>query len=163
MSKKIEMNIKTKIISLSFIAFMFFNAPIFAQDNNYALITKELTNEQKALLKKEREVMIANRKAFKETLTKEQLTILKDKTLSKGEMRNRLTASFTRKQKDLVKNQQVRLRQTRETFRKTLTKEQRKILKQRIDKIRNTKDRGELREGSRQNNPLDGKKRRIKN
>ncbi|WP_439127703.1 hypothetical protein, partial [Polaribacter sp.] len=61
------------------------------------------------------------------------------------------------------KNQQVRLRQTRETFRKTLTKEQRKILKQRIDKIRNTKDRGELREGSRQNNPLDGKKRRIKN
>ena len=60
-------------------------------------------------------------------------------------------ASFSKSQRELVKNQQMRLRQTRENFRKTLTREQRNVLKERIDKIRNAKDRGELKDGPRNN------------
>ena len=103
--------------------------------------------------------MKANRDAFKATLTKEQLAILKDKTISKTEIRQRLLATFTKTQKDLVRNQQLRLRQTRESFRKTLTRDQRKTLQERIDKIRNSKDRGELKNGPRENN-TDGRKTR---
>ena len=109
--------------------------------------------------KKEREVIKANRKAFKKSLTENQLAILRDKTISKTEIRKRLVATFSRDQKNMVQNQQIRLRKTRETFRKTLTREQRKMLKQKIDKMRNTKDRGELKNGPRSSNSK-GKKRR---
>ena len=156
------MKLKTIIYTVSFMSLMCFNTTLFAQDSNYDLITKELTKEQRALLQKEREVMKLNRKTFKATLTKEQLTILRDKTISKNEIRKRLLGTFTRTQKDLVRNQQVRLRKTRDNFRKTLTGEQRKMLKERIDKIRKAKDRGELKNGPRQNNVKDGKKRRVR-
>ena len=79
--------------------------------------------------------------------------------MSKYEIRNRLTATFSLEQKNMVKNQQIRLRNTREHFRKSLTGEQRKMLKERIDKIRNTKDRGELKDGPR-NQGNNGRKER---
>ncbi|PWG06441.1 hypothetical protein DIS07_01015 [Polaribacter aquimarinus] len=156
-----KMKIKTIILQISFMSLMMFGSAIFAQESNYKLITKELTKEQKVLLQKEREIMKANRDAFKATLTKEQLAILKDKTISRSEVRLRLMKTFTKTQKDLVRNQQVRLRKTRESFRKTLTREQRKMLKERIDKIRKAKDRGELKNGPRERNS-DGRKTRPK-
>lgn len=60
----------------------------------------------------------------------------------------------------MVQNQQIRLRKTRDNFRKTLTGKQRKMLKEQIDKIRNSKDRGELKDDPRVNNPNNGKKKR---
>ncbi|ARV14981.1 hypothetical protein BTO07_07395 [Polaribacter sp. SA4-12] len=159
---KFKMKLKTIIYTVSFMSLMFFNTTLFAQDSSYDLITKELTKEQRDLLQKERTVMKTNRDAFKATLTKEQLAILRDKTISKSEIRAKLMSTFTNTQKDLVRNQQVRLRKTRDNFRKTLTGEQRKMLKERIDKIRESKDRGELKDGTRQNNVKDGKKRRVR-
>jgi hypothetical protein len=162
-SKKIKfkMKLKTIIYTVSFMSLMFFNTALFAQDSSYDLITKELTKEQRYLLQKERKVMKTNRDVFKATLTKEQLAILRDKTISKSEIKSKLMSTFTSAQKDLVKNQQVRLRKTRDNFRKTLTGEQRKMLKERIDKIRELKDRGELKDGAREINVKDGKKRRV--
>jgi len=111
---------------------------------------------KKKLLQKEQELLKSNREAFKTSLTKGQLAILQDKNLSKDEIRNRLTATFSLEQRNMVQNQQMRIRDTREHFRKSLTGEQRKMLKERIDKIRNSKDRGELKEGPR-NQRIDGK------
>lgn len=54
----------------------------FSQANKYDLIMKELTKEQKALLRKEKEMIKNNRETLKKSLTKEQLRILSDKTLS---------------------------------------------------------------------------------
>lgn len=159
---KYKMKLKTIIYTAIFMSLMLFNTALFAQDSNYDLITKELTNEQRGLLQEERATMKTNRDSFKATLTEEQLAILKDKTISKNEIKTKLMSTFTRAQKDLVRNQQMHLRKTRDNFRKTLTGEQRKMLKQRIEKIRKAKDRGELKNGARQNNVKDGKKRRVK-
>ena len=153
------MKLKSIIVSISF---MLFGTAIFAQDSSYDLIAKELTTDQRALLQKERAEMKTNRETFKASLTKEQLTLLRDKTISKNEIRTKLLATFTNTQKGLVRTQQRRLRKTRDNFRKTLTGEQRKMLKERINKIRKAKDRGELKEGPRQANVEDGKKRRTR-
>ena len=59
------MKLKNIILTLSFIGLMTFNTTLFAQDSNYNLIKKELTQKQIDLLQKEREVMKANREAFK--------------------------------------------------------------------------------------------------
>ena len=154
------MKFKTILYTISFISLMFIHTPIFAQDSNYDVISKEFTMDQRELLQKEREVMKANRKAFKATLSNNQLAILSDKTISKSQIRKRLMVSFSTTQKELVKNQQLSLRKTRDNFRKTLTIDQRKMLKERIDKIRKAKDRGELKEGARELSVKDGKKRR---
>jgi hypothetical protein len=116
----------------------------FAQKSKFDVIRKELTKQQMNLLQKEKEVIKANRKAFKGSLTRKQLIILRDKTVSKNERRKRLSATFSVIQKEMVKEQQVSLRKTRDNFRKTLTSEQRKILRERIDKIRKSKNRGKL-------------------
>lgn len=163
MSKKNIMKIKTIILKVNLLSILFFGSVLFAQNSNYKLITKELNAEQKKLLQKEKEVMKANRAAFKATLTKAQLAILKDKSISKTEIKQRLVASFTKTQKDLVRNQQLRLRETRDNFRKTLTKEQRKTLRERINKIKNTRDRGELKNGLRERNLDDRKQRPSRN
>ena len=154
------MKLKTIILSLSFLSLMLFNTTVFAQDSSFSLIQKELTEQQRNLLQKEKDVMKINREAFKASLTKEQLVLLRDRTISKYEIRKRLVASFSRNQKNMVQNQQVSLRKTRDNFRKTLTGEQRKMLKERIDKIRNSKDRGELKDGLRVNNANNGRKKR---
>jgi hypothetical protein len=154
------MKLKTIMLSLSFLSLMLFNTAVFAQDSSFSLIQKELTQHQRDLLQKEKEVMKINREAFKASLTKEQLVLLRNKTISKYEIRKRLVATFSRNQKNIVKIQQVSLRKTRDNFRKTLTGEQRKMLKERIDKTRNSKDRGELKGGPRVNNANSGRKKR---
>ena len=154
------MNLKNGILTLSFLGLLLFHSSVIAQESNYNLIKKELTEQQLALLQKEREIIKANREVFKASLTKEQLAILNDKTISKAEIMKRLVDTFSQEQKNMVQSQQTRLRDTRETFRKSLTKEQRKMLKERIDKIRQTKDRGELKDGPRIHNDSGDRKRR---
>lgn len=154
------MNLKNGILTLSFLGLLLFHSSVIAQESNYNLIKKELTEQQLALLQQEREIIKANREVFKASLTKEQLAILNDKTISKAEIMKRLVDTFSQEQKNMVQSQQTRLRDTRETFRKSLTKEQRKMLKERIDKIRQTKDRGELKDGPRITNDDGDRKRR---
>jgi hypothetical protein len=156
------MKLNKNILTIGFLSLMLYNTPFIAQNSRFDVIQKELTKQQRDLLQNEKEVMKANRKAFKASLTKEQMTILRDKTVSKNERRKRLSATFSIIQKEMVKNQQVSLRKTRDNFRKTLTGEQRKMLKERIDKIRKYKDRGELKGGLRLNKANNGKKKRNK-
>ena len=156
------MKLNKNILTIGFLSLMLYNTPFFAQKSKFDVIRKELTKQQMNLLQREKEVIKANRKAFKGSLTREQLIILRDKTVSKNERRKRLSATFSIIQKEMVKNQQVSLRKTRDNFRKTLTGEQRKMLKERIDKIRKYKDRGELKGGLRLNKANNGKKKRNK-
>ena len=82
---------------------MLYNTPFIAQNSRFDVIQKELTKQQRDLLQNEKEVMKANRKAFKASLTKGQMTILRDKTISKIEIRKRLAATFSTIQKNMVK------------------------------------------------------------
>merc|ERR1739844_488694 len=97
-------NIKKTTFTLVLLVVMMISVNVFAQDANYNLIKKEFTKEQIDLLQKEREVIKANRKAFKKSLTENQLAILRDKTISKTEIRKRLVATFSRDQKNMVQN-----------------------------------------------------------
>lgn len=114
--------------------------------SDYALIETALTEEQKALLETERELMRENRNALKNSLTEAQLEILKDKSLSTAEIRKKLYESFSESQRTLVDKQEIRIRRTREEFRRTLTQDQRQLLHDRLQlRIRDAKDRDELR------------------
>ncbi|TXD54397.1 MULTISPECIES: hypothetical protein [unclassified Polaribacter] len=94
------MTLKNIMLIISFISLMLFNTTLFAQDSNYNLIKKEVTQKQINLLQNERTVMKANREAFKASLTKDQLAILRNKTISKNQIRKQLVATFSRNQKD---------------------------------------------------------------
>lgn len=123
----------SKVLTLCFILFLgLVGMTTNAQTQDYDLIMKELTKEQKALLQKEREMIKNNREALKKTLTKEQLSILTDRTLRNDQKRSLLMRSFTKAQRNLVQRQEVRIKATRNEFRKSLTPDQRKILKDRI-------------------------------
>ena len=156
------MKLNKYILTIGFFSLMLCHSTFIAQNSRFDVIQKELTKEQRNLLQKEKEVMKANRKAFKASRTKEQRSLLRDRRISKKELRQRLLASFSVIQKDMVRKQQVSLRETRNNFRKTLTSEQRKMLKERIDKIRKYKDRGELKGGLRLKKANNGKKKRNK-
>ena len=56
------MKLKTIMLSLSFLSLMLFNTAVFAQDSSFSLIQKELTQHQRDLLQKEKEVMKIIRK-----------------------------------------------------------------------------------------------------
>ena len=55
------MLLKKILFIFSFISCMLFNVKMVAQESNYDLIKKELTNEQKKLLQKEQELLKSNR------------------------------------------------------------------------------------------------------
>lgn len=112
------------ITTLLLIVFTLFlsNTKTLAQDKE----TKEsLTVEQQKLLQEQREVMKANREAFKASLTAEQLAILKDRTLSKEQQQAALVATFTEAQKAILSDNREKAKALKEEFRTSLTKEQR--------------------------------------
>ena len=89
------MKLNKHILTIGFLGLMLYYTPFIAQNSRFDVIQKKLTKQQRDLLQNEKEVMKANRKAFKASLTKEQMTILRDKTISKIEIRKRLAATFS--------------------------------------------------------------------
>jgi len=89
---------------------------------------ENLTVEKHKLLQEQRDVMKANREAFKASLTAEQLAILKDRTLTKEQQQSALVATFTDAQKAILSENKEKAKALKEEFKTTLTKEQRQQL-----------------------------------
>lgn len=87
-----------------------------------------LTADQVALLKAQKDLIIANREAFKASLTEAQLAILESTDLSKKDIFAALAATFTAEQRAIITANKESVRALREEFRSTLTSEQRQQL-----------------------------------
>ncbi len=87
-----------------------------------------LTIEQQRLLQEQRDVLKANREAFKASLTAEQLAILKDKSLSKEQQQAALIATFNETQRAMLNENREKAKALKEEFKTSLTKEQRQQL-----------------------------------
>lgn len=98
---------------------------------------RNLTFEQQKLLQEQRDVIKANREAFKASLTAEQLAILKDRSLTKEQQQSALIATFTDAQKSFLSEHREKAKLLKEEFKTTLTKEQRQQFhSERENKIR---------------------------
>ena len=88
-------------------------------------VMQNLTQTQQQLMKEQRELVVANREAFKATLNAEQLSILDNKELSKQERLKNLVSTFTATQKELMAKNKASIDALKATFKKTMTTEQR--------------------------------------
>lgn len=87
-----------------------------------------LTADQVTLLKAQKDLIIANREAFKASLTEAQLAILENTDLSKKDIFAALAATFTTEQRAIITANKESVRALRDEFRSTLTSEQRQQL-----------------------------------
>lgn len=87
-----------------------------------------LTADQVALLKAQKDLIIANREAFKASLTEAQLAILESTDLSKKDIFAALASTFTAEQRAIITANKESVRALRQEFRSTLTSEQRQQL-----------------------------------
>lgn len=111
-----------KIFS-TLLLFLFLGLSNVQSQNNEVM--QNLTQSQQQLMKEQRELVVANREAFKATLNAEQLSILDNKELSKQERLKNLVSTFTATQKELMVKNKASIDALKETFKKTMTTEQR--------------------------------------
>lgn len=97
-----------------------------AQDLSSSTI---LTAEQLALLQAQKDLITANREAFKATLSAEQLAILENTDLDKKEQKAALAATFTDAQKTLLQENRESVKALKDEFKTSLTDEQRQELR----------------------------------
>jgi len=107
----------------TFLFFLFLGVSSVQSQNKDVM--PNLTKEQQQLIKEQRELVIANRDAFKGTLTAEQLSILDNKELSKQERLKNLVSTFTAAQKELIAKNRASINALKETFKNSMTSEQR--------------------------------------
>ncbi len=123
---------KTTIVAVCTIAFCLNSFAQTAPDTgktNVNLESLNLSNEQKALFKANKEKREATHKEFKATLTAEQKAIMLDKSLTKEEKRKKLAAGLSPEQIQLRENNKNIAKENRKEFMQTLTPEQKKVLK----------------------------------
>ena len=95
------------------------------------------TTEQQKLVQEQRDLMKANREAFKASLTAEQQAILNDPALSKEQQHAALVKTFTETQKTILAENRASAKALKEEFRNTISTEQRQqIHAQNATKIR---------------------------
>ncbi len=138
---RIEIHIKHVKSIVLWLVLFFGTYPMIAQED----ITAELTEQQRVLVQQQKDLIKANREAFKQSLTQEQLEILENKELTKQERKEALKFSFTEKQKNLIQENNANLQAIKKQFRNTLTDKQRQQIR---TKFRSSKrrDNNELRE-----------------
>lgn len=117
--------------SLKTIAFALFTiflgtTSVLAQDLSSSTI---LTTEQLALLQAQKDLVTANREAFKATLSADQLAILENTELDRKEQRAALAATFTDAQKTLLQENKESVKAIKDEFKTSLTDEQRQELR----------------------------------
>lgn len=110
--------------TITAIAFMLFLGISNAEAQKSTTITT-FTTEQQKLVQEQRDLMTANRVAFKASLTAEQQAILADPSLSKEEQHAALVKTFTEAQKTILTENRESAKALKEEFRNTLTSEQR--------------------------------------
>jgi len=119
----------------TFLFFLFLGVSSVQSQNKDVM--PNLTKEQQQLIKEQRELVIANRDAFKGTLTAEQLSILDNKELSKQERLKNLVSTFTAAQKELIAKNRASINALKETFKNSMTSEQRQHMQsQNMSKMR---------------------------
>lgn len=121
----------SKMVLALFVIFLSIGAT-YAQKGEFG---KNLTDEQKALLVKQRQENADMRKAFKATLTADQLAILQNAQLNAKEKRAAMKASLTADQKAMLKSNLEARKVEREAFKATLTDAQKANIKKMIRKI----------------------------
>lgn len=87
-----------------------------------------LTADQVALLKAQKDLIIANREAFKASLTEAQLVILESTDLSKKDIFAALASTFTAEQRAIITANKESVKALRDEFKSTLTSDQRQQL-----------------------------------
>jgi len=97
------------------------------------------TDDQKAMLKANRQKIKDMRDAFRATLTQAQKDILSDPRLIKIDRERAFRASFTDKQVKMIKARQQEVKADRVKFRSTLSEQQKMQLK-RMAAIKNNKN-----------------------
>ena len=110
--------------TITAIAFMLFLGISNVEAQKSTTITT-FTTEQQKLVQEQRDLMTANREAFKASLTAEQQAILADPSLSKEQQHAALVKTFTEAQKNILAENRESAKALKEEFRNTLTSEQR--------------------------------------
>jgi hypothetical protein len=110
--------------TITAIAFMLFLGITNVEAQKSTTITT-FTTEQQKLVQEQRDLMTANREAFKASLTAEQQAILADPSLSKEQQHAALVKTFTEAQKTILAENRESAKALKEEFRNTLTSEQR--------------------------------------
>jgi predicted O-linked N-acetylglucosamine transferase (SPINDLY family) len=103
-----------------------------------------LTESQKLMLEKQRELIKKNRAIFKASLSEKQLAILENAKLTKREKQKALVASFTTAQKKLLHEQRMNVLAIKQQFRNMLTDEQLQQIRMRLRSFKNIQDGKEL-------------------
>lgn len=83
-----------------------------------------LSDDQKAMMKANREKEMASREALRATFTAEQKAIMANKELAPEQRRQALKESYTEAQKEMIKNNAAEMEASRETLKNSLTEEQ---------------------------------------
>jgi len=104
----------------------------------------DLTDAQKLMLQKQRELIKQNRERFKASLSKQQLAILENTKLTKQERQKALIASFTEVQQKMMKEQRSTVQAVKQQFRNSLTSEQIQQIRTRLRSVKNIQDNKEL-------------------
>jgi hypothetical protein len=124
-------SILSKMVLVLFVLTLSIGAS-YAQKGEFG---KNLTDEQKALLVKQRQENTDMRKAFKATLTADQLAILQNAQLNAKEKREAIKASLSADQKALITSNLEARKVEREAFKATLTDTQKANLRKMVRKI----------------------------
>lgn len=103
-----------------------------SQTNNPRLERLEsLSQEQKALLKEQREIIKSLRADFKASLHETQRAILKNDSMDKRQRRKAFIESLTEEQRKLYRAMQEWVVQSRGAYHKSLSEDQKRKIKQR--------------------------------
>jgi murein L,D-transpeptidase YcbB/YkuD len=104
----------------------------------------DLTDAQKLMLQKQRELIKQNREKFKASLSKQQLAILENTKLTKHERQKALIASFTEAQQKMMQEQRSTVQAVKQQFKNSLTSEQIQQIRTRLRSVKNIQDNKEL-------------------
>lgn len=110
--------------TITAIAFMLFIGISNVEAQKSTTITT-FTTEQQKLVQEQRDLMTANREAFKASLTAEQQAILNDPSLSKDQQHAALVKTFTETQKTILAENRERAKALKAEFKNTISTEQR--------------------------------------
>jgi hypothetical protein len=120
---------KMKLLQTIGVIVFFFFGSLNMEAQNSDAIPKALTADQTALIKAQRDLIVANREAFKASLSAEQLAILANPKLNAKQQQAVLLSSLTNEQKQLLADSKEKAKQLKEEFRSSLTEEQRQQIR----------------------------------
>jgi recombinational DNA repair ATPase RecF len=129
---------------ISYFLFFFFSLIVFAQteaeivveENQKINRLRELTAQQKELLKERREILKSLRAEFKQSLTEEQQQLLKNDSMNKKERREKFMESLSETQNRTYREMCKGIQHSRGEYHQSLSKEQKEKIAKNTRKIK---------------------------